>query len=55
MMFVPHWKHMPPLPYDGDSFALLHLLFNTRPAIRSASQLLTEPLKETVINKRQTF
>jgi hypothetical protein len=23
MMFVPHWKHSPPLPVTGDSFALL--------------------------------
>jgi hypothetical protein len=23
MMFVPHWKHRPPLPGNGDSFTLL--------------------------------
>jgi hypothetical protein len=25
MMFVPHWKHMPPLPVTGDSFIFLYV------------------------------
>jgi hypothetical protein len=25
MMFVPHWKHSPPLPGNGDSFTVLYV------------------------------
>jgi hypothetical protein len=24
-MFVPHWKHSPPLPGNGDSFTVLYV------------------------------
>jgi hypothetical protein len=24
-MFVPHWKHSPPLPVNGDSFTVLYV------------------------------